>query len=134
MPEPRMEMTPLLDVVFLLLTFFIFSMVLMVRAEFLNISLPGITSGEPAKAQQTITIALSAQGQVQLNGKPIVIDELVDAVKALQEELGTQTIWIAADESSRTGDFAHIASVLASGGIDKIALLGQIESVETEAP
>jgi len=29
---PRIEMTPLLDVVFLLLTFFIFSLVLMVRA------------------------------------------------------------------------------------------------------
>ena len=37
--ETRVEMMPLIDVVFLLLTFFIYAMVLMVRAEVLPVPL-----------------------------------------------------------------------------------------------
>ena len=40
--EPRLEMTPLLDVVFLLLTFFAFSMLVMVRADVVDVDLPVI--------------------------------------------------------------------------------------------
>ena len=45
---PRVEMMPLIDVVFLLLTFFIYSFVMMVRAEVLPVVLTPLgTGGRP---------------------------------------------------------------------------------------
>src|SRR5690606_8300025 len=41
---PRMEMIPLIDVIFLLLTFFIYSLALMVQAQVLPVALPPITT------------------------------------------------------------------------------------------
>ena len=38
--EPRLELTPLIDVVFLLLTFFVFAMVLSARLEVTDVRLP----------------------------------------------------------------------------------------------
>ena len=46
--EMRIEIMPLIDVIFLLLTFFIYAMVLLVRAEMLPMELPEFTSAAPA--------------------------------------------------------------------------------------
>ena len=43
----RIEIMPLIDVIFLLLTFFIYAMVLMVRAELLPVEMHAFASGEP---------------------------------------------------------------------------------------
>ena len=43
--EMRIEIMPLIDVIFLLLTFFIYAMVLMVRAELLPVEMHQFSSG-----------------------------------------------------------------------------------------
>ena len=45
--ETRIEIMPMIDVIFLLLTFFIYAMVLMVRAELLPVEMHGFSSGVP---------------------------------------------------------------------------------------
>ena len=42
--EARVEIMPLIDVIFLLLTFFIYAMVLMVRAALLPVEMHGFSS------------------------------------------------------------------------------------------
>ena len=50
-PTVTAELTPLIDVVFLLLTFFILAAVLMVRVDVLGIRLPTLAAGTPLERQ-----------------------------------------------------------------------------------
>ncbi|HZW10877.1 MAG TPA: biopolymer transporter ExbD, partial [Phycisphaerales bacterium] len=81
-PEVRVEMAPLIDVVFLLLTFFVFAMLMMVRAQVLDINLPAIGGGEPAANVAAVAISLDASGGVFVDGEQVGRDGLIDAVRA----------------------------------------------------
>jgi biopolymer transport protein ExbD len=60
-------MMPLIDVVFLLLTFFIYAMVLMVRAEILPVPLESYASGTPAEPRASISVTIAIDGNIYVN-------------------------------------------------------------------
>lgn len=69
--EPRFEMTPLLDVIFLLLTFFILVWPMMVRAEVMRFQLSEVESGRPLTNQPMLVISIDGEGRLFLNREPI---------------------------------------------------------------
>ncbi len=74
--QTRIELTPLLDVIFLLLTFFIYSQVMVVRAEVLPVKLAQVSGGESAPIPSMFAITIDVQGQVYLNRKPLTEAQL----------------------------------------------------------
>jgi biopolymer transport protein ExbD len=137
-PEPRMEMTPLLDVVFLLLTFFIFALVLMVRAEVLDITLPRLTGGTPAEPGAAITVALDANGRVYVDGQWVDRDGMVDSIRATQQEHEaegiTPRLFVAADEGGRSGDLIALLDVLARSGLGDFSVVGRPRPTASDGP
>lgn len=81
--ETRVEMMPLIDVVFLLLTFFIYAMVLMVRAEVLPVPLESYVSGTPATPRPSISITIGVDGNMYVNRTIVSLENVAQAV--LQE-------------------------------------------------
>ena len=70
-------MTPLIDVVFLLLTFFILSMLVTVRADVLPVQLSPVGTGEQAEPGRSITaITIDARGDFYLDREPVTEQEL----------------------------------------------------------
>ncbi|MEX0654930.1 MAG: biopolymer transporter ExbD [Phycisphaeraceae bacterium] len=80
---PRVEMLPMLDVIFLLLTFFIYSLLVMVRAEILPVQLVPVGTGEAAEAGTVEAITIDRAGQVYLNREPVADDALDARLAAL---------------------------------------------------
>lgn len=82
--EVSVELTPLIDVVFLLLIFFMVSSTF-IRETQLKINLPE-ASGEVVEVEQDILeIAIDQRGEYALNGRILVNNELSTLVRALQE-------------------------------------------------
>jgi len=123
MPEPRLELLPLLDVVFLLLTFFIFVLVLTARLEVTEIRLPVAVSGGETKPGPSILLGLRADGSVTLDGAEVAMADLLAAVTRAQAEKPGSTLYIAPDREARNAQLFALIDALAEGGIRDLRFL-----------
>ncbi len=79
---------PLIDVIFLLLTFFIYSLVTMVRAEILPVQLQTLSTGRAAEPTTILAITIDAQGTFYINREPVTpeaLDTRLDEIAQLDE-------------------------------------------------
>jgi biopolymer transport protein ExbD len=98
----QINIVPMIDVVFALLTFFIISTLFLTRSEGLPVNLPQAAT---AKTQQQTRIAVSIQpnGQIALNKRPVELDQLEIGVKALVQANQQSVVVINADQKVEHG-------------------------------
>ncbi len=124
--DVRIEITPMIDVVFLLLTFFVFSIVMMVRADVLNVELPELASGVPAERVEPITIAIEEDGGLLVNREEAEMGTVVGMVVAIRDEFPEAPIVLAVDVGSSSGVLIELADRLTGGGLGAFSILGQV--------
>ncbi len=83
--KARVEMLPLMDVVFLLLVFFIYAMMSMAVHRGTQLKLP---SSETAEQEKAVVLALSvkADGSLFLDKDPVSLSELTEVLKLKEAE------------------------------------------------
>lgn len=69
-------MMPLIDVVFLLLTFFIYAMVVLVELKSSGVALVSIEGGAQAVNERVVLVEVDAAGGVLIDGRAVAEDEL----------------------------------------------------------
>ncbi len=123
--EPRLEIMPLIDVVFLLLTFFIFSVALMVRADALDVTLPSVSAGEAVDRTDVVAVTVLADGSVRVQGEATAPGELGARVVTLAKE-GTRVL-VAADADAPSGALLRVLDALAGAGVKDVGVIGRPE-------
>lgn len=116
-----------MDVIFLLLTFFIYAMVLMVRAELLPVQMQELISGQPATPAPAVTISIDAAGRTFLDREPIAIENVVERLQRITRDNPKTVIYLAAEEhglTDRLPTFLDLYDRLAFAGLD-IKLVGR---------
>ncbi len=88
--EVSVNLTPLIDVVFLLLIFFMVSTTFTKEAH-LKIDLPKASTEESLESPRQIDITITAQGQYSVNGKPLVNTQVQTLKRALAKEARNKT-------------------------------------------
>lgn len=120
-----MEMTPLIDVVFLLLTFFIFALVVLVRVDVLDVDLPTLGAGDRARDADAVTIALDRDGSLFVNAQPVRADELADRVRAAQADHPQAALLVAVDSAGERAELLGLIDLLATEGLGEFAILSR---------
>lgn len=110
--EARVEIMPLIDVIFLLLTFFIYAMVLMVRAELLPMELQQFAAGKPAEPAPAATISILLDGTIHFNRQPTKIEELLDHIEVAQVENPDTVIYLALADGQGSVDRGPILTAM----------------------
>lgn len=118
---------PLVDVVFLLLTFFVFAMVLMVRADVLGVTLPEFGAGQAVQHASVLTISIDEDGALRLDGEPIDLQSLGDAVLAALDANpdNPPRVVIAADQRSASGALLGALDALTAAGVPDVSIMGR---------
>ena len=127
--ETRIEIMPLIDVIFLLLTFFIYAMVLMVRAELLPVEMHHFSSGEPTTVPPAVAITIDRNGALFLNRDEIALDAVLPRLQAIKAAAPDTIIYVAAEAtgvSDRLPKFLDLYDELSHAGLD-IKLVGSPE-------
>jgi biopolymer transport protein ExbD len=125
--KARVEMLPLIDVVFLLLVFFIYAMVSMVVHRGLKVDLPSAGTATMEK-EDYISITIDADNRLYLNTEPIEAEGLAERVLQLRQDTG-QPVFIDGDQKADLGLAIELLDDLKQVGIEEISF-----SCKKEAP
>ncbi len=93
--EPRIELAPLIDVMLFLLTFFIYSVMVMERVDLIPMSLRTYQSGTAAKPVPAATISVDLDGSVYLDRVPVALDELVSKLDEARDRAPDLVVYLA---------------------------------------
>jgi biopolymer transport protein ExbD len=99
--EPEIIIIPMIDTMMFLLMFFIVASLAMVVQSGLPVHLPKASTGEK-HSMQSLTLTVSATGDIHLNTKPIALADETSQLKALGVTEDTSVI-LNADERVQNG-------------------------------
>ena len=100
--EARIEIMPLIDVIFLLLTFFIYAMVLMVPAHLLPMEMHPFSSGVPARVPLAVVISVDRNGSLSLNREQIAMETVRPRLAAIKAEDPETVVWVTSEATGTT--------------------------------
>ena len=127
--DPEVNLTPLIDVVFILLIFFMVSTTFQKESE-IKIELPE-ASGEPLEERKDqLEIVIDADGHYFIDEQQVVNTELVTLKKAIQKFLGEQSDIPVVIRADRTTPYEAVIRAM-----DATAQLGLVNmSLATSQP
>ncbi len=125
--DVQLDMTPLVDVVFLLLIFFMLSTSLSVNPG-IKIDLPKASAEQVKKKKTTLRVAIEASGRIFLEGKKLSLDQLRDKFAAVGKKNGDDAlVVIEADKKVYHGLVVKVMDAAKSSGLNKLAIATQPE-------
>ncbi len=142
-PRPRRDpvevnLTPLIDVVFLLLIFFMVSTTFETR-QALELTLPETSSGAAAEASP-VTVVITAAGVYRLGERELAPAELPAALAAESERAREHGLVVEADGRASHADVVRVLDQAGLQGIQRVriatseAAAGDLSSTPAETP
>jgi len=132
-PMSEINVTPLVDVMMVLLVIFILTAPLMGRA--LKLDLPQAEGGASRAAAQTVRLRIDAQGHVYLDDQAITQDALAQALKARAAQAAEAgltelpEVQLQADAQLSYGRVVEVMDWVQLAGLNRIAFVTQRKPV-----
>src|SRR5215470_13289943 len=109
----EINVTPLVDVVLVLLLVFMVTAPMMSRG--IDVSLP--VANQPQIDPETrLEVSVGADGRAYVDNKPMALPLLEDAIRGRMEGRAQKVIYLRADESLRYGKVIEVVDVLKKAG------------------
>lgn len=108
--SPRIEMMPMIDVIFVLMTFFIYSLVTMVQARLLPVELTQLESGGRASPTESAAVTIDRAGLLYLDREPISPLKLAEQFQQWGQLEDQPRVFIALEDVARAGGGSTNAS------------------------
>ncbi len=119
--EPKVDLTPMVDVVFLLLIFFMISTTF-VETSGISIKLPESTSQIVEKEPEEVKIYLSRDGRVFLKDDELTPEELRSRLAEYGAAIKNMTFLLLADKEALHGRVVQLMDIAKEAGFAKLAI------------
>ena len=108
--EAEINITPMLDVVFIMLIFFIVS-TSFVRESGIEVNRPDAESSE-TQSETAVLVAISSDDEIWLDRKPLDLRMVRPVIERLRSEQSEINVVVQADEKSSTGQLVRVIDQL----------------------
>ena len=126
---PSIIIVSLIDILAILLIFFIVTTTFQKNQPQLQINLPESKSAEqaPAEKSEPVVLRIKSAEQVTLDEKPVPLDRLAEALKTLRAEAPGRPIAMQADREAPFGVVVKALDALKDAGVKNIPAFTQPE-------
>ncbi len=122
-PLAEINVTPLVDVMLVLLIIFMVTAPLMSSA--INVDLPKANAAPLNQDATPITVSVNAQGDVFMQDSQVQLPDLVSRLHAIAQDQKDRRIFVRGDKSNSYGRIIEVMGTIAQGGFTKVALLSE---------
>ena len=122
--KPRIEMMPLIDVVFLLLVFFIYAMLSMAVHRSLPVSLP-VSSIAAVSTELNLTVTVRQNGEIYLDKRKVTLEQMQNILlekSRMADDAKLVQIDLFADKALSYQELYKILDVIKNTGISNVSL------------
>ncbi len=118
----RIEIIPLIDIMFFLLATFVIVSLSMVKNEGINVRLPTAETGSPQERDHIVTVSITEAGTLYLDKEAIVLDALRDRLRSLQSVDPDLSVFLNGDEEADFGVVMKVFDELRQLGINRVSV------------
>jgi biopolymer transport protein ExbD len=117
----EINITPLVDVMLVLLVSFVLTIPVLTNA--VHINLPKTVTTTPPEQQKTVTVTVDSGGQVYLDNNTIAVEQLGERLRELKSGNSELTLHLRADDRVPYGPVAKVMAAIERAGVARLAIL-----------
>ncbi len=128
--DVSINLTPLIDVVFLLLIFFMVTTTF-TRETQLEVELPQVQADQAIADDRRVDVVMDAGGNIEVNGEMLIntqTDTLRRALETVLEPGSDQVVVITTDQQTPSQSLMNVMDVVGQMGHSRIAFSAQIDA------
>jgi len=119
--EARIEIIPLIDIMFFLLAAFMLVSLSMVSLKVMKMNLPTATTSTSETQKDFAALSVDKNGGVFLDQKPMADHELGAALTEMKKKNANLRVLVSGDNDAKHGALIHVLDIARRAGIDKVA-------------
>ena len=117
----RIEIIPLIDIMFFLLATFVMVSLSMVKNRGIAVVLPAASTGAAQEHKDHVTVSIAETGQLYLDKRELTQEQLTAELRALHELNAELRVFIHGDENARLGIAITMLDAVRKLGITHVA-------------
>jgi len=130
-PLADINVTPLVDVMLVLLIIFMVTAPLLAKG--VKVNLPQASAAQPLNQKDPIVVSVGKDGKVSLGGDNVTMETLIDGIRAMMGGDTSRVVHVRGDTEAVYGEVVGVMDKLATNGITHIAIMTNSRSSKTGA-
>ncbi len=122
-PLAEINVTPLVDVMLVLLIIFMVTAPLMTSG--VSVDLPKTSAQQLNSDSEPLTVSIKADGSIFLQDEAVEIGDLVTKLQAISKNNPDRRIFVRGDKDLAYGRIMEVMGTITQGGFTKVALLAE---------
>jgi biopolymer transport protein ExbD len=120
--KARIEIIPLIDVIFFLLATFVLFTLSLNRSGGLSVALPATETSQARDADGAVTISITAEGTLAWDKSPVTLDEFIARLQAYKQVEPNPRVLINGDENALFTQVRYVVDEVRKAGIGKVLI------------